>query len=145
MFPSSASACVSCVVPCWMLLRNADRCSSVLCNCCTIAAAPGSSLGLLIFLPLANSFCTSSKSFCVRASCPPATCIRSVLLTRASCKGRMAIASDQRQNRLHHFIHRGHKPRGALKRALLLHQVDRFLVHAHAAERLALRFERLLD
>src|SRR2546423_6280988 len=101
-----------------MLLKNAARCSSVLCNCCTIAAAPGSSLGLLIFFPLASSFCTSSKSFCVRASCPPATCIRSVLLTRASWRGRIAIKLHERQNRLHHLIHRGHEPGSALERAL---------------------------
>src|SRR5436190_7498906 len=119
MFPSSASACVSWVVPCWMLLKNAARCSSVLCNCWTIAAAPGSSLGLLIFLPLASSFWTSSRSFCVRASCPPATCIRRVLLTRASWRGRMAITLHERQNRLHHFIHGGDEPGGALEGALL--------------------------
>src|SRR5438552_10792887 len=76
-----------------MLAAYASRCSSVLRSCCAIAADPGSSLGAFNRLPVDSSFCTSSNCFCVREIDCDARLVRSRLLTRASCRGRMAICS----------------------------------------------------
>src|SRR5438034_9682575 len=138
-----------------------------------IAACPGSSLGVLIFLPLESSFWTSSSCCCVEAMFCVATEVRSRLLTRASWMGKMAmsfpiadcrlpiadrslhysaignrksaILSHHIQHRIHHLIHRRDQSRGALEGSLLANEVHGFFVEAHAAERFALRLQRLQD
>src|SRR5688572_26365845 len=107
-----------------------------------MAACPASSLGEDSFFPVASSFCTPMSPRCVRAMFWWATLVRNVLLTRASWRGRMAIAvsvaktqisrdkeqtntnpksdrSSERQQRLHHLVHRGDHAGRALEGALL--------------------------
>src|SRR2546423_12865815 len=99
------------------------------------AAAAGSSLGWLTRVPEESSFWTSRSSAWLREMAFDVVLVRSRLLTRASCRGRMAIVVlRQLQHGLHQFIHCGDKPGGALEGALLSDHVDRLFVEAHAAE-----------
>src|SRR4051812_11583512 len=72
---------------CLMLDAYICRVSSVFCNCMMIDDVPGSSLGVRIFCPVDNWFCTCRICFCVDVRFCVATGVRRLLLTRARLRG----------------------------------------------------------